>query len=196
MTMRLLARDDWTTRPPRVRNPHPITSKGGAVEWVVAHHSVTGTEPLEPILRSIQDDHLDDRGWYDIAYNAAVSNVERLAAHCRGPLLQGGATGRAMDPKSLSICAIGDFHTEGEDDPTSALLHNMSDLLAMWIKGGYVSPSFSLRPHNKYSATACCGDRLIKLLPTIEAQAKEKAAGVTPPSTIEATSEISRVFIV
>ena len=181
MTFRIADRSEWTSRPPTTRVAHRITSNGAAVDEVYLHHSAGGATPFFVRMLAIQGYHMDHKEWYDFAYNAAVSNTERLAANGRGPLTQSGAT-YGHNEDSLSLVAIGDYETEGKDNPSPDLISNIIDLLAEWIRSGYVSPFFELKPHNAVSATACCGKRLIPYIPTIEAKAKQQAADTPEPA--------------
>ena len=169
----------WKQLHPKAVTPHPVTAAGGAVDLVVLHHTVTDDEPFFAILRQVERMHINGN-FDDFAYNGASSNTEEAYTDGRGPLVQGGATGNGVDRYSLSVVAVGDFHTASGQVPTNLLVTNTASLIARWIKLGHVTRDFKLAPHRDYYATACCGDRLVKRIPEIEKLAKELAAEEDP----------------
>jgi len=159
-------RSAWRRRQPKRVVPHPVTSAGSAVSLLVMHHTVGSDGPFFPALQSVESQHINGR-YDDFAYNGAVSAVEPYHTDGRGPTVLGGATGNGVDSRSLSIVALGDFHNAGRTAATDLLVSNTADLIVRWIKVGHVSPSFTLDPHRRHYATACCGDRLVNRLPDI-----------------------------
>jgi hypothetical protein len=113
-------------------------------------------------------------GFLDFAYNGAASNADYTYTDGRGPTVLGGATGNGVDASSLSIVAVGDFHTNGKDIPSAYLVENVASLIVRWMELGHVTPNYSLRPHRDFYATACCGDRLVSKIPEIKALVEYK----------------------
>ena len=161
----------WKVLEPKRVVPHPMTSEGSPVSLVVLHHTVTAAGPFFDILRSVDAYH-HTKVYNDIAYNGAASNVSPDFTDLRGPLVQGGATGKTssgivMDTRSLSIVVPGDFETAGKDEASTTVVETVSQLIRRWILAGYVTRDFVLAPHREYRSTACCGSRLIARIPEI-----------------------------
>lgn len=174
-------RQEWTTglQPKRVI-AHPQTARGGKTDLIVLHHTVTPDAPFFDMLRSVERYHLG-RQYYDIAYNGAASNSSDDYTDLRGPQVQGGATGNGVDAYSLSIVVPGDFQTSGKDRPRPVVVENVARLIARWHSQGFVSDNFRIGPHRDFYQTSCCGDRLLRLIPQMEARAREIiAAGGVP----------------
>lgn len=138
------------------------------MDLVVVHHSVTPDSRWEDMLRAVERLHIDGQ-FVDFAYNGAASNVNDEYTDGRGPLVQGGATGNGIDRTSLSVVAVGQFHSSAPNPtpPTEMLLDNIAGLIARWIRAGHVSRDYQIAPHNQYYSTACCGDLLEPLLQDI-----------------------------
>ena len=163
--------DEWKELEPKRVVPHPMTSEGSPVALVVLHHTVTAAGPFFDVLRSVDAYH-HTKVYSDIAYNGAASNVSPDWTDLRGPLVQGGATGKTssgivMDTRSLSIVVPGDFETAGKDEASDTVVDTVSELILRWIRAGYVTRDFVLAPHRAYRSTACCGSRLIARIPEI-----------------------------
>ena len=175
--MPYVSRSEWTSgRPPKSVTRHPMTSNGVPVSLIVLHHTVTPDEPFYQWLRSVEVQHLN--GVYaDFAYNGAASNSSAQYTDGRGPTVQGGATGNGVDASSLSIVAVGDFHTGGKDLASDLLVENVAGLIVRWIKGGRVAEDFRLEPHRNFYATACCGDRLVARIPDIKRAVRQQLHG-------------------
>ena len=178
-----MKRAEWSkgVTPKQVVN-HPVTYSGGAVSTVVLHHSVTGQSPFLGKVRAIERYHITGE-YFDIAYNFLVSASDGFAVEGRGAVTQGGATGAGIDGQSLSVCAVGNF--EADKVPT-ILVDNLVSLLSKLVVDGHVKPGFSLEPHSKYKATACCGKNLVVLIPEI---LRRVAATVAPVSVASSDAQ-------
>jgi hypothetical protein len=181
--------NDWKRLAAKRIVAHPMTSKGYPVPLVVLHHTVTPAYPFLSILQGVDSFH--QSGVYnDIAYNGAASNTSDEYTNLRGPLVQGGATGKSngetIDKRSLSLVAVGDFETAGRDVPTDQLVENVARLIVRWILEGHVTRTFSLEPHRNYRSTACCGERLVARIPEIRSRVDEILGTDTITDTEEA----------
>jgi hypothetical protein len=180
---------DWKVLAAKRIVSHPMTAKGYPVPLVVLHHTVTTEGPFFKILQSV--DRYHQGGVYDdIAYNGAASNTEEFYTDLRGPLVQGGATGKwngeIIDRRSLSIVVPGDFQTAGKDAPNAVVVDTVAALIVRWILQGHVTRTFKLEPHRNYHRTSCCGERLMAVIPAIRARVDELlAGGVSLVSNVE-----------
>mgnify|MGYP000161295347 CR=1 FL=1 len=106
--MKIIPRAEWGARPPRDRT---TTSWPSRTEFVV-HHS---EGPVTQSVRSIQDFHMDGRGWDDIGYNFLADHRGRIYAG-RGWLVVGAhATGH--NTSGIGVCVIG---SDGADITAAA----------------------------------------------------------------------------
>jgi len=96
--MDIISRDEWGARRPRSRS---TTSWGHRTEFVV-HHS---EGPVTQTPRSIQDFHMDGRGWADIGYNFLVDHKGRIYEG-RGWLVV-GAHAVGHNTSGVGVCVIG-----------------------------------------------------------------------------------------
>ena len=181
--MRYVTRDQWGARPPKYRNvmPRPVS-------LAVVHHTVTPWD-ADPhtTLRGIQRDHMQSRGWSDIAYQELVSMAAGYDGWVwggRGFGHIGGATGTPPgDAHSLSICVLANCET---DPPTPAVLESIASRLAYAEKIGRLAPGWEIRGDRDYNSTACPGRHLYARLGEIRQRAAEIVAGHEPtPAPVE-----------
>lgn len=99
----IITRDEWDARTPRTQT---AVSDGDRTEFIV-HHSAG---PPSQTVRSIQDFHMDGRGWSDIGYNLLVDD-DGNAYEGRGWFIQ-GAHAVGHNVSGIGVCYI------GQDDPT------------------------------------------------------------------------------
>ncbi|MFC6885277.1 MULTISPECIES: N-acetylmuramoyl-L-alanine amidase [Actinomadura] len=96
--MKIISRAGWGARAPRA---HSSTTWSARREFVV-HHS---EGPISQTPRSIQDFHMDSRGWSDIGYNFLVNH--------RGEIYEGrgwlviGAHATGHNSSGIGVCVIG-----------------------------------------------------------------------------------------
>jgi peptidoglycan hydrolase-like protein with peptidoglycan-binding domain len=96
--MDIVSRTAWGARPPKSRI---ATTWGRRTEFVV-HHS---EGPPHATVRSIQNFHMDVRGWNDIAYNFLVRD-DGMIYEGRGWLVVGAhATGH--NTSGIGVCYLG-----------------------------------------------------------------------------------------
>ena len=109
----IISRAEWRARAPRSRI---ATVWGRRTEFVV-HHS---EGPVTQTVKSIQNFHMDVRGWSDIAYNFLVGDDGRIYEG-RGWLVVGAhATGH--NTSGIGVCYI------GYNAPTDAAKASIRDL--------------------------------------------------------------------
>lgn len=169
MTINWISREEWNARPP---NDPPIKIKV-PTGYVYVHH-VGGTMTM----RAIQDLHMDDRGWNDVAYNFMIEKDGRVNVG-RGFGIKGG---HVLDPENSvchGICLNGNFQTEHPTDPQLLALTEL-----LWEGHADGQWQIDVRGHRDTMSTDCPGDNLYPLLPTIEQAAKQWAsAPITPTPT-------------
>ncbi|GAA1755699.1 MULTISPECIES: N-acetylmuramoyl-L-alanine amidase [Streptomonospora] len=139
----IIARSAWGARAPRDRS---------SVSWdarteVVVHHSA---EPAMQTVRSIQDFHMDGRGWSDIGYNFLVDDAGS-AYEGRGWLVA-GAHALGHNTSGIGICYI------GQNDPTSAA---KAAIRALYDEAcDRAGRRLAAKGHRDVNSTTCPGDHL------------------------------------
>lgn len=140
--MKIISRADWGARRPRARD---FTNWSQRREFVV-HHS---EGPISQSVRSIQDFHMDGRGWSDIGYNFLVDHKGRIYAG-RGWLVVGAhATGH--NTSGIGVCVIG---RDGADI-TSAAMASVRELYDEACRRA--GRTLSKKGHGDLMATSCPG---------------------------------------
>lgn len=153
----VVSRTEWGARPPRTP-PVNITIP---VNMTFIHHSGTswrGTNLTQCIkqIRSIQNFHMDDRGWNDIAYNYLVCEDGRVYEG-RGWDTE-GAQVLGYNKISIGVCIIGNYKSRL---PLPAALNTTQELLACGVKKGFIKADYEMFGHRDGRLnTMCPGDRL------------------------------------
>lgn len=105
---RIVSRKEWKARKRLDFQILPVTP----TPYVVIHHGgirryCRDQEGCSAIVRSYQDFHLDDRGWWDIGYNFLIGE-DGNAYEGRGWNYV-GAHAPGYNTQSIGICLLGDF---------------------------------------------------------------------------------------
>ncbi|CAG5044139.1 unnamed protein product [Parnassius apollo] len=145
-----VARSEW-----RARTPKQKQALQTPVPYVVIHHSYSPpacyeAAQCENAMRSMQDFHMDSRGWWDIGYNFAVGS-DGAAYEGRGWGIQ-GAHALHFNSVSIGICLIGDWtKTESNHLVTMDILtFPPSFLLFSNQNQGLFCPHVGWRAQNQY----------------------------------------------
>ncbi|MBZ0301818.1 MAG: peptidoglycan recognition protein family protein [Anaerolineae bacterium] len=99
----------------------------GVYHTVAIHHSALSREEHET-MRSIQDGHMDGRGWADIGYHFGIDADGLLYAGrditARGASVEGGNTG------VIGVVVMGNFEIETPTNPQLTALQTLVNWLA------------------------------------------------------------------
>jgi N-acetylmuramoyl-L-alanine amidase len=153
----IVTREEWGAREPR----EPLANISVPVNMTFIHHSAGswhGTTPSECIrqVRSIQDFHMDERGWSDIAYSFLICEDGRVYEG-RGWTAEGAHT-LGYNKVSLGICIIGDYTSRL---PAPGAIAAAKHLLQSGIHKGYLTHHYELFGHRDGRVgTDCPGDAL------------------------------------
>lgn len=171
----ILTRQDWGAREPDHEAPYEtgFFSADNPDGWrvydedlrtvyrtVVIHHSVLYEGDDLSTMRAIQDQHMDLRGWADIAYHFGVGQsgqvFEGRSLAVRGTHVEGFNTG------SVGVVFLGDFQV---NYPTPVQLEagrRLIDWLALRLELTH------LAGHSDFNgATDCPGQHLREMLPML-----------------------------
>ncbi|KAL2712176.1 peptidoglycan recognition protein 3-like [Vespula squamosa] len=155
---RIITREEWKARKPlgeqqleRTPTPYVVIHHGGIREYCYDQ------EACSKIVRSYQNFHIDDRGWFDLGYNFVIGedgNVyegrgwNKVGAHAPGYNFQ-----------SIGICIIGDFM---DFLPNDVALRALNSLISCGISLGKIHHDYNLIGHRQARNTLCPGDTFYK----------------------------------
>lgn len=143
---------------------------------VVVHHSVEYDGDDLSTVRHIQDLHMDDRGWADIAYHFLVGKTgqvfEGRALNARGTHVEYYNTG------SVGVVFLGDFEVEQPTAPQLEQGRRLIDWLALRLELTHLAGHFEFN-----ETTACPGPNLIPYLDGLAYSARlaRGTGGYEPP---------------
>ena len=152
--MKLLNRAEWKAAPAK-RVSRMVRPAVGV--WL--HHSVSADGGATTV-RSIQNFHMNQRGWSDIGYSWVYSPAERTFYEGRGKDVVGAHT-NGQNGTSEGLCVLGNFETSR---PPAHVVDDVAAFLkwrGLPLLGGHKdAPSAS---------TACPGRNLYAIIPDIRA---------------------------
>lgn len=164
MTIHIIPRASWGARSPRAIQTANWSQRTG----FVVHHS---DGPQDQSVRTIQNFHMDTRGWSDIGYNFLID--------FRGNIYEGrgwnrvGAHAKGYNTATIGVCVIGNYDAVL---PSPAALSSLIQLYgeAQRLKGG----KLGLFGHREVGSTDCPGDRLYAW---VHADMRAVPVGSPPP---------------
>ncbi|XP_032527673.1 peptidoglycan-recognition protein LB-like [Danaus plexippus] len=156
-----VTRSMWHARPPKEKIPLQ-----SPVPYVVIHHSYSPPACYDGVtcrqaMRSMQNFHMDSRGWWDIGYNFAVGS-DGAAYEGRGWTVL-GAHALHFNNISIGICLIGDWRFLV---PPSNQLKSAKALINAGVELGYIKSDYKLVGHRQVRETECPGDALFHEIQT------------------------------
>ncbi|XP_069356620.1 peptidoglycan-recognition protein LB-like [Maniola hyperantus] len=156
-----VTRAQWSARAAKQKLPLPTP-----VPYVVIHHSYSPPAcydgpQCKKAMRSMQNFHMDDRGWWDIGYNFAVGG-DGAAYEGRGWDILGAHT-LHFNNVSIGICLIGDWSTTL---PPTSQLKTAQALIAAGVELGYLKEDYKLVGHRQVRDTECPGIALYNEIQT------------------------------
>ncbi|XP_078032652.1 peptidoglycan recognition protein 3-like [Augochlora pura] len=152
--VRIITREEWKARPPVQREfmktptPYVVIHHGGIAQYCYNQKTCSA------IVRSYQDMHMDDRGWFDIGYSFVIGG-DGNAYEGRG-WNSVGAHSPGYNTQSIGICIIGDY---SDILPNEAALRALSKLIDYGVSLGKISENYRMIGHRQARPTLCPGDR-------------------------------------
>lgn len=156
--MRLVTRAQWGARAPKQRQALAKSEqRGTAVHYSAADADEQADHAnCDNRVRSIQNFHMDGRGWSDIAYSYLVCK-HGYVFEGRGRGIRTAAQGTNSGNDAYhAVCFLGD-DTAGRDDVTDPGRTAMADAVHHCNAWAGVD---GVRPHSSFHSTACPGDDL------------------------------------
>ena len=156
----LITRKTWGARPPRSTQALPFEQARGVAIHYSASQSPQKHADCFKSVRWIQDFHMDERGWQDVAYSHIVC-AHGKTFRCRGIGKRTAANGtNQANSHYYAICYLGTDNANRADFTDAAkaeiafLLH---DLYLPRIGKG-----MRVRSHSDFTSTECPGDEIRK----------------------------------
>lgn len=161
-TVRLVSRMAWRARSPRQAPVHLDSTRG-----VKVHYTGSYVNPLvlsdhgrcAPMVRGIQNSHMDSNGWNDIAYSALVC-PHAFVFVGRGPHHLPAANGPGLNSGHYAVCAL--IGSSGLTIPSEPLKHGLRDAIN-WLRSSGRAGSEIKGHRDGYRdgySTDCPGERL------------------------------------
>lgn len=157
-----LPRSAWNAR--ASRGPSRLNAAG--LLGIALHYPGMGNRHLlaqadvAHALRGWQDYHMDDRGWSDIAYQAAVDQAGRVWT-LRGLTTRSGANGDAYVNAQYGalLLVVGDNET-----PTAAMIASVREVIRDFRRS--YPKAVQIKPHSKVrpTPTSCPGNAVRSLI--------------------------------
>lgn len=174
--------DDWGARPPS----EAIDLAGNRPNKILIHHTAgansgdfSRSHAFE-LARSIQNFHMDGRGWRDTGQHFTISRggYIMVGRHRSLPVAQAGdnhVIGAHCDGQNEVAVGIECEGTYISASPTDALYTKLVNLCA-WLCQQYGLGAGRIFGHRDFNATECPGDRLYSMLPRIRDDVRAKLA--------------------
>ncbi|CAF4916860.1 unnamed protein product [Pieris macdunnoughi] len=151
----LVRRGKWNARKPTHTLPLNVP-----VPYVVIHHSYSpsaceDSNSCAQAMRSMQNYHMDEHGWWDIGYNFGIGG-DGAAYEGRGWTVLGAHSLR-FNNYSLGICLIGDWRYKV---PPALQIKTAKELISAGVDLGFIKADYKLIGHRQVRDTECPGDAL------------------------------------
>lgn len=178
---RIFTPADWKARPPKSKPV--LVGKPKRILWhgTAGHHaeiSLPKNESLAELFayaRSIQNFHMDARGWNDSGHNFLIGRngficVGRHESYAR--IREGLMVVSAHCPFQNDQPGI-EFEHDGNEPLTPAQLES-GIALTTWIAFRCKIHPYAIYPHRKYFPTDCPTDAIATLLPSVRHEVAQR----------------------
>lgn len=183
-TATVIACDQWGAKPAKIQ-----AFKRSQPKWIVVHHTAHANPPKDPsqrtlqgamaLARSIQQDHMTNRGWYDTGQNFLNTTAGFLLEGRHGSLEAarvGQCVQSAHAPQSPGKLAGGNdspgIENEGNfsmGEMAAQQWSSLVDLCASLCDSCGLSPT-AIKGHRDFTATECPGNWLYDQLPRLRTE--------------------------
>lgn len=111
-------------------------------------------------MRSIQNDHMDNRGFLDIGYSFVIDNQDGTIFEGRGPGIQGAHT-EGDNTEAHAICVMGNFQNI---QPSAKAIDSIVALARHGREQGWWTPTCGGHKDAPGASTECPGNNLFARL--------------------------------
>ncbi|MFW6692291.1 N-acetylmuramoyl-L-alanine amidase [Streptomyces sp. MAR4 CNX-425] len=184
---RIYTTAEWGARPPEI----DIVVLDHVPTYIVVHHTAEpgnsedySLEHAMEICRSIQDFHMDGRGWGDTGQQFTISRggYQLEGRHESLDVVRGGTRhvqGANVGGHNSEVVGIENEGLYTDVDVPAALWDSLVAMVA-WIAGQYGRPVENIMGHRDFNSTECPGDVLYGRLPELR-EAVAETLGVPAP---------------
>ncbi|GBM90029.1 Peptidoglycan recognition protein [Araneus ventricosus] len=152
--VKFVTRAEWEARPPVRTAPMALP-----VNHIIIMHTCYGACDNTPLckrnVKAIQDYHMDDKGWWNIAYSFLIGGDGRVYVGV-GFHNVGEYTINYNDI-SIGVAFLGNFDYMV---PTAEMLNATKELINCGIKKGYITPSAEIHGQRDATCTNSPGKNL------------------------------------
>lgn len=185
----MVSRKEWGARPPKrvVHMNTPVTV------LFIHHTDMQSCHSLDQCIkdmRIIQNFHMDDRGWNDIAYNYLIGEDGRVYEG-RGWNSVGSHT-LGWNDVSIAFSVMGNYTDHVPNDAAIAQIFGLMDCATSLKK---LTPDFKMYGHRDVRPTSCPGEAFYKLIRTWKHYDHGKPVKPTPTPPRAETYEIFKLQI-
>ncbi|GFT25799.1 peptidoglycan recognition protein [Nephila pilipes] len=149
-----VTRKEW-----RARAPVDVFPLALPINHVIILHTVFGACDNTPLcirnVQFIQDYHMDDRGWWDIAYNFLIGGDNRV--YVGVGFHNVGEHTVNYNSISIGVAFMGNFNNI---TPTDQMMNAAKELINCGIKKGYLTPSVEVHGQKDATCTQSPGKNL------------------------------------
>lgn len=155
-----VSRSEWGARPPRNKSSNITPENGGVTVHYVGSGSVARSDHADCAgqVRSIQNQHMDNNGWADIAYSFLVC-VHDYAFVGRGYHTRTAANG--TDSGNQNWYAVCGLVGDADDIPDGMVKAYRSTIARLRGTGGAAD---GINGHRDHRSTSCPGEQLYEMV--------------------------------
>ncbi|XP_011495714.1 PREDICTED: peptidoglycan-recognition protein 2-like [Ceratosolen solmsi marchali] len=161
-TFRIISRNEWGAELPRLP---PIELKVYPAPFVIITHTLTehcsNERTCGKLIRGIQDMHMLQIGWNDIAHNFLVGGDGNIYEG-RGWNVEGAHT-RKFNHRSIAIAFMGDY---SETPATQQQLDVVKNFIQYSAQAGKIASNYKLVCQRQAEFTRNPGDILYEIIKT------------------------------
>ncbi|WP_422769981.1 peptidoglycan recognition family protein [Plantactinospora sp. WMMC1484] len=169
------------------RAPRPLNVLSNNPNKILIHHTAgsnsndTSVAHAHALARSIQNFHMDDRGWPDSGQHFTISRGGHIleGRHHSLPTLQAGSRmveGTHCPGQNNQAIGIENEGTYIDGVPPATLYNRLVGLCAYMCQQYRIAPT-QIYGHRDFSATQCPGDRFYAMLPQLRSDVANRLAG-------------------
>jgi N-acetylmuramoyl-L-alanine amidase len=188
MAVVIVSRAEWDARAPKRRSQ--ITTPSPRL-WI---HHTAGSEHGAAGMRSIQNFHMDEKGYADIAYSFVVDNADGTIFGGRGNGIEGAHT-FGDNRRSHAICVMGHFDNI---QPSDLAIASVVALARHGREQGWWVPTCHGHREAPHASTHCPGAHLFSRLGEIRTKVGGPgavAAAVPEPEEADVTEDELRAVV-
>jgi peptidoglycan hydrolase-like protein with peptidoglycan-binding domain len=155
--VKLVPRKAWGARPPHGDYTHIATTRGVKVHYtgMTVKTAPQHIKDCAPLVRQIQNDHMDNNGWIDIGYTALVCH-HGYVFEGRGIYHLPAANGAGLNAGHYAVCGlVGD---KGLVLPSDAMKNGIRDAIE-WLRNNGGAGN-EIKGHRDGYSTDCPGPKL------------------------------------